>query len=153
MLNENTGTSNTALRNLTISLAKHAIFGREELAQCSLSGRKNTATLNECKVNHIKALIRGRVLSSSAVEFEYLWDQCRASLSKCCQSLRRRGGTCRFHSHHQGHEHGRRGVWVSSTRAELVKWRASRTLCVGLYILSSASFVSGSIHTPQSKHR
>ena len=45
------------------------------------------------------------------------------------------------------------GVWVNSTRTELVEQRASRTLCVGLYILSSASFVSGSIHTPQSEHR
>ena len=74
-----------------MNLAKNSIFGTKELARCSLSGRKGTGILDDTKLNYIKALIRCRVPQMSDIEFEYTWDLCRGSLSKCCQSLRNKG--------------------------------------------------------------
>ena len=91
VLRENTGTSSSSLRNLTMNLAKHCIFGKQELARCSLSGRNGTATLNETKLNYIKALVRCRVPRMSDIEFELTWEHCRGSVSKLCQNLRNKG--------------------------------------------------------------
>lgn len=88
VMRENTGTSEMHLRSLTTALAREAIFGREELAKRSLSGRKNTVALDKKKTDYIKALVRSRVPNKSSVEFEYIWKQCRESLSKSCQTLR-----------------------------------------------------------------
>ena len=74
------------LRNLTTALARDAIFGRAELAK--LSGRKNTVPLPSEKLDYIKTLVRSRVPEKSAVEFEWIWSLCRASLSKSCQGVR-----------------------------------------------------------------
>ena len=35
------------LRNLALSLVREAIFGKEKMIKCSLSGRKNTTSLDE----------------------------------------------------------------------------------------------------------
>ena len=48
-------------------------------------GINRTGTLDETKLNYIKALIRGRVPQMPDIEFT--WELCRRSLSKCCQSL------------------------------------------------------------------
>jgi len=77
-----------SLRMLTTALAREAIFGREELAKASLSGRKNTGILCKEKVNYIKSLVRSRVPKMSKIEFEHVWVLCRNSLSKSCQTLR-----------------------------------------------------------------
>ena len=87
-MGENTGTSEKDLRSLTTALAREAIFGKEDMAKRSLSGRKNTVALDKRKVDYIKALVRSRVPSKSPIEFEYIWKQCRDSLSKSCQTIR-----------------------------------------------------------------
>ena len=88
VLGDNPGTEVANLRNLAISLAKDAIFGKEEMMRCSLSGRKNTATLDEKKLKYIKTIIQSRVPRMSETEFEHLWLLCRGSISKSCQCLR-----------------------------------------------------------------
>lgn len=88
VMQNNPGSDVASLRNLTTSLAKEAIFGRDELAKCSLSGRKNTGTLSAEKLNYIKTLVKSRVPNKSNVEFEHIWMLCRCSLSKSCQTLR-----------------------------------------------------------------
>ena len=45
VMNNNPGSDLASLRLLTTALARDAIFGREELANKSLSGRKNTGVL------------------------------------------------------------------------------------------------------------
>ena len=88
ILSEIPGKDVASLRLLAVALARDAIFGREELAKKSLSGRKNTSSLDPDKLNYIKTLVRSRVPQTSKVEFEFIWTHCRASLSKSCQSLR-----------------------------------------------------------------
>lgn len=88
VMQNNPGSDVASLRNLTTSLAKEAIFGREELAKCSLSGRKNTGTLSAEKLNYIKTLVQSTVPNRSNVEFEHIWTLCRNSISKSCQTLR-----------------------------------------------------------------
>lgn len=88
VMSEYTGTSEVALRSLTTALAREAIFGREDMATRSLSGRKNTVALDKKKTDYIKVLVRSHVPKKSSVEFEYIWKQCRESLSKSCQTLR-----------------------------------------------------------------
>ena len=83
------GTDTASLRMLTTALAKDAIFGREDLLKCSLSGRNNTGTLPMEKLNYIKTLVQSRVPNKSQVEFEHIWSLCRSSLSKACQNLRK----------------------------------------------------------------
>ena len=82
VMGNNTGTDVASLRQLTTALAREAIFGREEMARKSLSGRRNTQVLSEEKLKYIKTLVRSRVSSMSQVEFEYVWTLCRALLSK-----------------------------------------------------------------------
>lgn len=90
VMRDNPGKDVTTLRNLTTALAREAIFGRDDLAQKSLSGRKNTGILDEEKLSYIKTLVRSRVPEMSKTEFEATWKMCRASLSKSCQTLRAR---------------------------------------------------------------
>ena len=77
-----------SLRSLTVALARDAIFGREALSKCSLSGRKGTGVLSQEKVRYIKQLVHSRVPKKSLVDFENIWSMCRLSLSKSCQTLR-----------------------------------------------------------------
>ena len=88
VLKNNQGTNLPSLRTLTTALARDAIFGRDEMLKCSLSGRKQTKSLDQEKMNYIKTLVRTRVPDKAQIEFELLWASCRLSLSKCCQSLR-----------------------------------------------------------------
>ena len=88
VMKDNPGTDIASLRSLTTALARDAIFGRDELAKSSLSGRKNTGTLSSEKLYYIKTLVKSRVPNKSQVEFEYIWSLCRSSLSKSCQTLR-----------------------------------------------------------------
>lgn len=88
VMSDRTGSSVAALRSLTTALAKEAIFGREELARKSLSGRNNTGMLDPNKLSYIKTLVQSRVPSMSNHEFEHIWMLCRSSLSKSCQTLR-----------------------------------------------------------------
>ena len=69
VLSDNPGSGATSLRNLATNLSKCAVFGKEEMSRCSLSGRKGTATLSDRKMSYIKALVRGRVSEMSQVEF------------------------------------------------------------------------------------
>ena len=80
-----TGNDVASLRLITTALARDAIFGRDALSKCSLSGRENTAVLNQEKLNYIKMLVKSHVPEKTKVEFETL---CHASLSKSCQTLR-----------------------------------------------------------------
>ena len=88
VLADHPGTGIANLRNLAISLAKDAIFGKDEMMRCSLSGRKNTASLDAKKLQYIKTIIHSRVPRVSDAEFESLWILCRGSISKLCQGLR-----------------------------------------------------------------
>ena len=88
VLADHPGTGIANLRNLAISLAKDAIFGKDEMMRCSLSGRKNTASLDAKKLQYIKTIIHSRVPRMSDAEFESLWILCRGSISKSCQGLR-----------------------------------------------------------------
>jgi len=88
VIKEHPGSDVATLRELTIALAKDSIFGRDELSRSSLSGRKNTATLDQKKLNYIKRVVYSRCPKKPIAEFEYIWTMCRSSLSKCCQGLR-----------------------------------------------------------------
>lgn len=88
VMKNNTGTDVASLRKLTTALAREAIFGREELAKKSLTGRNNTEQLEKEKLNYIKTLVHSRVPNKSNVDFEDTWKWCRGSLSKSCQTLR-----------------------------------------------------------------
>ena len=76
-MQNHTGSDIASLRMLTTTLAREAIFGREELAHksCSQAGENGL---------HKK---RSRVPNKSAVEFEHIWMLCRGSLSKSCQVI------------------------------------------------------------------
>ena len=82
----NPGSDIASLRLLTTALVRGAIFGQEELARCSLSGRKSTEMLS--LKSNIKTLIKSRVPNKTPVEFEYIRTLRRQSLSKSCQTLR-----------------------------------------------------------------
>lgn len=88
ILRNNPGKTVAALRSLTTALARDAVFGKEKMARCSLSGRRGTATFSQAKLNYIKGLVRSRIPDKSDVEFEYIWSLCRSSLSKSCQAIR-----------------------------------------------------------------
>ena len=88
VLKEHPGTDVASLRDLTISLARDSIFGRDELSHSSLSGHKNTATLDSKKLDYIKKVVYSRCPKKSLAEFEFIWGLCRSSLSKCCEGLR-----------------------------------------------------------------
>ena len=88
VLSENSGTDTASLRKLATALAREAIFGRDELAKKSLSGRCSTEELDKAKVSYIKSLVHSRVPKKSKLDFEDIWKQCRGSLSKSCQTLR-----------------------------------------------------------------
>ena len=87
-MRDHPGIDVASLRELTLALARDAIFGREELARCSLSGRKNTASLDPRKLDYIKKVVHSCVPDKPKVKFEYIWGLCRSSLSKFCQTLR-----------------------------------------------------------------
>ena len=61
VLRDYPGSDVATLRLLTTALAREAIFGREELAKKSLSGRNNTGMLEQEKLDYIKTLIKTRV--------------------------------------------------------------------------------------------
>lgn len=88
VIRDHPGSDVSVLRELTTALAREAIFGREELSKCSLSGRKNTISLNKRKLEYIKSVVRSRIPNKSGVEFELIWKLCRSSLSKSCQTIR-----------------------------------------------------------------
>ena len=88
VIKDHPGTDVSILRELTTALAREAVFGREELSKCSLSGRKNTISLNKRKLEYIKSVVRSRVPEKSQVDFELIWKLCRSSLSKSCQTIR-----------------------------------------------------------------
>ncbi len=88
VMNENTGTDAASLRRLTTALAREAIFGKEEMARKSLTGRNSTGELDREKVDYIRTLVHSRVPKKQNVEFESMWKWCRGSLSKSCQTLR-----------------------------------------------------------------
>ena len=79
-----------SLRLLAVSLARDAIFGREEWAKTCLSGRRGSelTKANQQKMDYIKALVFSRVPNKSKIELEFIWTQCRISLSKSSQALR-----------------------------------------------------------------
>ena len=54
VLKEHPGSDVTSLRDLTIALARDSICGKDELSHSSLSGCKNTATLDSKKMDYIK---------------------------------------------------------------------------------------------------
>ena len=88
VLQDNPGSSVTSLRTLSVALARDAIFGKDEMIQKSLSGRKGTMSLDPKKLEYIKLVVKSRVPKMTPVEFEYVWGLCRASISKSCQCLR-----------------------------------------------------------------
>ena len=88
VLGDHPGTSVVKLRNLALSLTKDAIFGKEEMVRCSLSGRKNTSSLDERKLDYIKTVVRSRVPNMAQNEFDCVWGLCKSTISKSCQSLR-----------------------------------------------------------------
>ena len=87
-MNDHSGMDIQHLRELAIALAKDAIFGKEQLMKSSLSGRKHTDTLDQEKLEYIKMAVHSRVPNKSAEEFEHIWQLCRSSISKSCQTLR-----------------------------------------------------------------
>ena len=81
-----------SLRILAVSLARDAIFGRQEWAKTSLATRKGSELIgaDKQKLNYVKTLVFSRVPKKSKVELELLWSLCRVSLSKSAQALRSR---------------------------------------------------------------
>lgn len=77
-----------SLRLLAVALARDAIFGREEWAKTSLSGRGNLGKANTKKLLYIKSLVETRIADKSKVEREMIWSMCRNSMSKSAQALR-----------------------------------------------------------------
>lgn len=88
VMNTYTGTDLASLRRLTTALAREAVFGRDELAKASLTGRNSTGRLDGQKLQYIKTLVHSRIPKKSNVEFEEIWKLCKGSLSKSCQTLR-----------------------------------------------------------------
>ena len=88
VMREHTGSDTATLRRLTTALAREAIFGKEEMCKSSLSGRNKTGGLDKQKLDYIKTVVKSRVPNMPDVQFEALWNQCRGSLSKSCQTLR-----------------------------------------------------------------
>ena len=84
------GTDMASLRMLAVSLARDAVFGREEWSKTSLSNRKGSELkeADKQKMDYVKTLVFSRVPKMSKVELELLWSQCRISLSKSAQALR-----------------------------------------------------------------
>ena len=78
-----------ALRRLAGALARDAIFGKDELCASSLKGgrKSKTKSLNKEKLDNLKTVICTRVTKVSPLEFEAIWDKCRATISKMCQYL------------------------------------------------------------------
>ena len=52
VMNDHPGNDVATLRELSIALARDAVFGREELIKNSLSGRKNTGSLDRKKMDY-----------------------------------------------------------------------------------------------------
>ena len=85
------GVDMAALRKLAGALARDAIFGKDELRASSLKGGRKSKTKSLChkeKLDYIKTVIRSRVPKVSPLEFEAIWEKCRATISKMCQYLR-----------------------------------------------------------------
>ena len=88
VINDYTGNVVTILRELAIALARDAVFGREELIKNSLSGSKNTGSLNRKKLDYTKTVLHTRRPNISDVDFEKIWTLCKQSISKSCKTLR-----------------------------------------------------------------
>ena len=87
VLGDHPGSSVANIRNLALSLAREAIFGKEEMIKCSLSGRKNTTTVDEKKLDYIKTVVRSRVRNMTQNQFNCIWGLCKVpfqSHAKCC---------------------------------------------------------------------
>ena len=69
VLADNPGNSVANLTNLALSLARDAIFGKDEMAKLSLSGRKNTCSFDKKKMEYIKTVVRSKVPNMSEGEF------------------------------------------------------------------------------------
>ena len=87
VMNDHPGNDVATLRELAIALARDAVFGREELIKNSLSGRKNTGSLDRKKLDYIKTVVHTRRPTMSDIDFEQVWTLCRQSISKSCQTL------------------------------------------------------------------
>lgn len=88
VLADNPGNSVANLRNLALSLARDAIFGKDEMSKLSLSGRKNTSCFDEKKMEYIKTVVRSKVPNMSEGEFNGIWALCKGTISKSSQTLR-----------------------------------------------------------------
>ena len=86
-MNDRPGKDIQRLRELAIALAKDAIFGKEQLMKCSLSGREHTGTLDQEKLEYIKIAVHSQVSNKSAVEFEHIWQLCQSSISQVLPDL------------------------------------------------------------------
>ena len=84
------GEDASTLRRLATALAHDSIFGKDALRSSSLrgGGKSKTGSLDKKKLEYIKTVLRTRVPDLSALEYEGVWDKCRSSISKSCQTLR-----------------------------------------------------------------
>lgn len=73
VLGDNPGSSVANLRNITLSLARDAILGREQMVRCTLSGWKNTSSLDDKQLEYIKTVARSRIPNMAQNEFECIW--------------------------------------------------------------------------------
>jgi len=75
---------------MSCALARRSIFGKDALFCSSLrgGGKNNTASLDKEKLEYIKAVVRTRIPEMSSVAYEAVWDKCKGSISKCCQTMR-----------------------------------------------------------------
>lgn len=74
-----------SLRALTVALARDAIFGRESLSKCSLSGRKGTGILSKEKIQYIKQLVHSRVPNKYFESMPTIVVEIMPNNSKQCQ--------------------------------------------------------------------
>ena len=56
-MNDHPGTDVNSLRELAKALTRDTIFARDELIKSSLSGRKNTGSLDKKKMDYIKTVV------------------------------------------------------------------------------------------------
>jgi len=75
---------------MSCALAHQSIFGKDTLFRGNLrgGGKNNTASLDKEKLEYIKAVVRTRIPNMSSVAYKAVWDNCKESISKCCQTMR-----------------------------------------------------------------
>ena len=88
VMKDHPGKDVASLRLLAVRLARDAIFGRVEWAKTSLSGRGPLGRANQKKLNYIRSLVESRIPDKPKIEYDYLWNLCRISLSKSAQALK-----------------------------------------------------------------